>query len=85
MTNTPNAPTLTLSLTLRGGGCPGLYTDRADIRITTYRSVPYALHTATAANPSGGEVSYSLLSTFPANFTDNINFTPSDRIVILTR
>ena len=58
--------------------------DRADIRITTYQSVPYALHTATAANPSGGDVTYSLLSTFPANFTDSINFTPSDRVVSLT-
>ena len=80
----PNAPTLTLSLTLRVVDVLVFTPDRADIRITTYRSVPYALHTATAANPSGGEVSYSLLSTFPANFTDNINFTPSDRIVILT-
>ena len=48
------------------------------------RVCPYALHTATAENPSGGDVTYSLLSTFPANFTDNINFTPSDRVVSLT-
>ena len=54
-----------------------------DIRITTYRSVPYALHTATVENPSGGEVSYSLLSASPPDFADNINFTPSDRVVNL--
>ena len=54
-----------------------------DIRFTTYRSVPYALHTATVENPSGGEVSYSLLSASPPDFADNINFTPSDRVVNL--
>ena len=80
----PNTPAVTLSLTLRVVDVLAFSPDRADIRITTYQSVPYALHTATVQNPSGGEVSYSLLSTFPANFTDNINFTPSDRIVILT-
>ena len=80
----PNTPALTLSLTLRVVDVLVFTPDRADIRITTYRSVPYALHTATVQNPSGGDVSYSLLSTFPANFTDNINFTPSDRVVSLT-
>ena len=79
----PNTPALTLSLTLRVADALVFTPNRADIRITTYQSVPYALHTATTANPSGGEVTYSLLSTFPANFTDNINFTPSDRIVNL--
>ena len=80
----PNTPALTLSLTLRVVDVLVFTPDRADIRITTYQSVPYALHTATAANPSGGDVTYSLLSTFPANFTDSINFTPSDRVVSLT-
>ena len=80
----PNISALTLSLTLRVVDALIFTPDRADIRITTYRSVPYALHTATVQNPSGGDVSYSLLSTFPANFTDSINFTPSDRVVSLT-
>ena len=38
---------------------------------------------ATVENPSGGEVSYSLLSASPPDFADNINFTPSDRVVNL--
>ena len=66
MTNTRTPPALTLSLTLRVADALVFTPNRADIRrITTYQSVPYALHTATTANPSGGEVTYSLLSTFP--------------------
>ena len=76
----PNTPALTLSLTLRVADALAF---TPDIRITTYRSVPYALHTATVENPSGGEVSYSLLSASPPDFADNINFTPSDRVVNL--
>ena len=46
----PNISALTLSLTLRVVDALIFTPDRADIRITTYRSVPYALHTATVQN-----------------------------------
>ena len=74
MTATPNTPAVTLSLTLRIVDFLFL-PDRVDIRLTTYQSVPYTLHTATAENPSGGAVFYSLLSTSPPGFAGNISFT----------
>ena len=49
----PNTPAVALSLTLRVVNALVFTPDRADIRLTTYQSVPFALHTATAENPSG--------------------------------
>ena len=62
---------------------PDFAPNRADIRITTYQSVPYALHTATAENPSGAAISYSLLSASPPDFADNISVRPANGVVSL--
>ena len=80
----PNTPPVTLSLTLRIVNALG-FAPVENISLTTYgSSVPTALHTAVAINPLGGAITYLLLSTAPANFTANINFTPTNGIVSLT-
>ena len=79
----PNTPAVTLSLILRIVKALDFAPNRADIRITTYQSVPYALHTATAENPSGAAISYSLLSASPPDFADNISVRPANGVVSL--
>ena len=75
---------MTLSLTPEGGGCPGLYTEQGGHPHHNLSECALCL-----AYGDGGESKRRRRHLFiaihiPANFTDNINFTPSDRVVSLT-
>ena len=80
----PNTPQVLLSLTLRILDILNFSPNKLSIQLTTHGAVPVALHTATATDPLGGVITYALLSTNPAGFTDNINFTPANRVLNLT-
>ena len=80
----PNTPQVLLSLTLRILDILNFSPNKLSIQLTTHGAVPVALHTATAIDPLGGVITYALLSTNPAGFTDNINFTPANRVLNLT-
>ena len=80
----PNTPQVLLSLTLRILDILNFAPNKLSIQLTTHGAVPVALHTATAIDPLGGVITYALLSTNPAGFTDNINFTPANRVLNLT-
>ena len=80
----PNTPPVTLSLTLNILNVLGFTPSRLSLRLTTHDSVPTALYTAAVVDSLGSAITYSLLSTAPANFTANINFTPSNRVLSLT-
>ena len=80
----PNTPAVVLSLTLAIVDALGFTPNKLSIRLTTYGTVPVALHTAVAVDPLSGAITYALLSTFPSNFTANLSFTPANGIVSLT-
>ena len=80
----PNTPQVLLSLTLRILDILNFSPNKLSIQLTTHGAVPVVLHTATATDPLGGVITYALLSTNPAGFTDNINFTPANRVLNLT-